>query len=254
MTDLADRPLIVFPMAGLSSRFQRAGYHEPKYMLPAHGQPVFDHVVQGFRHYFDTHRFLFVCRDVAETPGFIRSRLKVLGLGQDRYIIHILEKPTEGQAETVALGLDGARIGPHVCLTIFNIDTIHHDFRFPPAHIMAADGYLEVFQGEGEHWSFVRPGADARIFEVTEKVRISDLCSSGLYHFKEAQLFQRAYSEQSAKPVEQLMGSERYIAPLYNTLIAQGHDIRFHRIGRPCLTFCGVPGEYQSFLEMDWPI
>ncbi|EOA0230274.1 capsular biosynthesis protein, partial [Escherichia coli] len=35
--------MIVIPMAGLSSRFKKAGYVKPKYMLEAHGKTLFSH-------------------------------------------------------------------------------------------------------------------------------------------------------------------------------------------------------------------
>lgn len=246
-------PLLVFPMAGLSSRFNKAGYSLPKYMLPAHGRPIFDHVIRGFSRCFTSHRFLFICRDIANTPGFVRSRLAGLGLSEDRTILQILSGPTEGQSETVALGLDAVIAEPEIPITIFNIDTIHHQFRFPAPEVLTADGYLEVFRGTGDHWSFVRPGEADRVVEVTEKLRISDLCSSGLYHFKSVQLFLEAYQRQSMRSVNELMGAERYIAPLYNDLIAGGRDIRFHVIDQTALTFCGVPAEYDDFVKKDMP-
>ncbi|EDP5982441.1 capsular biosynthesis protein, partial [Campylobacter jejuni] len=37
--------IIIFPMAGLSSRFTKAGYDKPKYMLDLKGNSVFFHAV-----------------------------------------------------------------------------------------------------------------------------------------------------------------------------------------------------------------
>jgi hypothetical protein len=47
------------------------------------------------------------------------------------------------------------------------------------------EGYLEVFRGEGDNWSFVRPIAEesTQIDLTTENTPISDLCCTGLYHF-----------------------------------------------------------------------
>lgn len=40
---------------------------------------------------------------------------------------------------------------------------------------------------------------------------------------------------------------ERYVAPLYNSLIRNGSDIRYHVIDRGAVTFFGTPGEYADF-------
>ncbi|EKD6920812.1 capsular biosynthesis protein, partial [Campylobacter coli] len=44
---------IVFPMAGLSSRFSNAGYKIPKYMLEIQNQTVFYNAVLSFKCYFE---------------------------------------------------------------------------------------------------------------------------------------------------------------------------------------------------------
>ncbi|ELZ6526290.1 capsular biosynthesis protein, partial [Campylobacter jejuni] len=55
--------IIIFPMAGLSSRFAKAGYDKPKYMLDLKGNSVFFHAVNSFKKYFKDFKFLFVYRD-----------------------------------------------------------------------------------------------------------------------------------------------------------------------------------------------
>ena len=48
---------IVIPMAGLSSRFTKAGYTLPKYMLYVVDKSLFYLAVRSFEHYFQS------CRD-----------------------------------------------------------------------------------------------------------------------------------------------------------------------------------------------
>ncbi|EKO3985769.1 capsular biosynthesis protein, partial [Vibrio fluvialis] len=40
--------MIMIPMAGMSSRFFKAGYSKPKYMLEAKGKTLFEHSVLSF--------------------------------------------------------------------------------------------------------------------------------------------------------------------------------------------------------------
>ena len=243
--------MIVLPMAGLSSRFFEAGYTEPKYMLDLNGQTVFSHALTSFRAYFGQERITIICRGEYGTPEFVRAECLKAGLPADDLDLVVLDHETAGQAETVALGLDRAKADPAAPLTIFNIDTFRPGFTHPTAFdLTSVDGYVEVFQGPGTHWSFVRPDTsnpDAfRAAEVAEKVRISDLCSTGLYYFRNVALFQTLYAPIAAKDPATLQCGERYVAPLYNDAIQQGLDIRYALIDADDVQFCGTPDEYDA--------
>lgn len=54
-------------MAGMSSRFFKAGYDKPKYMLEATGITLFEHSVLSFKNYFERESFLFIIRDKYDT-------------------------------------------------------------------------------------------------------------------------------------------------------------------------------------------
>ncbi|HCG1903792.1 TPA: capsular biosynthesis protein, partial [Vibrio cholerae] len=96
--------MIVIPMAGMSSRFFKAGYTQPKYMLEAHGQTLFEHSVNSFAAYFASTPFLFIVRNVYDTAVFVREKATQLGIKQ--FYIAELHTETRGQAETVTLGLE----------------------------------------------------------------------------------------------------------------------------------------------------
>lgn len=242
--------MIVLPMAGLSSRFLNAGYTKPKYMLDLHGVPVFDHALGSFAELFDTERFLVICRDIQGTAEFVRARCAALGLSEERVDLVILEKETAGQAETVAQGIRSAAVPADTPITIFNIDTFRPGFTYPSTFDhREVDGYLEVFEAEGTHWSFVRAEAGTdRVIEVTEKVRISDLCSDGLYHFRDSELFVTLYSEIETREPSTLQGGEYYVAPLYNIALRNGCDIRYTKVNLSEIRFCGTPEEYEALL------
>jgi hypothetical protein len=238
--------MIVIPMAGLSSRFFKAGYEQPKYMLEAHAESLFDHSVKSFQKYFDTSKFVFIIRDVYDTLTFVQQRVMLLGIKD--YDIVILNKETKGQAETVTLGLADYRNSIDA-ITIFNIDTFRPDFVYPSLDDLG-DGYLEVFRGTGDNWSFVRPVNDlsTEINLTTEKNPISDLCCTGLYHFKNIQDYFSAYDYYLSLPKAQWEKGELYVAPLYNYLIKRDKNIHYHEIARDDVIFCGTPDEYLEFL------
>lgn len=237
--------MIVIPMAGVSRRFTEAGYDKPKYMLLAKGRSVFAHAVASFEAYFETLPFLFIVRDVADTPDFVRRECEALGV--KRFQIVTLMAETRGQADTVVLGLSQANVADDEPVTIFNIDTFRPGFRFPDHAGRPVDGYLEVFRGEGANWSYVRPSAPGEdvVAETAEKRPISDLCCTGLYHFRTAGQFREAF-EVGQDPGQNV---ELYVAPLYNVLIARGQTILYDEIPVSSVIFCGIPAEYVAFCD-----
>jgi hypothetical protein len=233
--------MIVIPMVGLSSRFFKSGYTKPKYMLELGEKTVFEHSVGSFEYYFCSHKFLFIVRADYDTPEFVEKKATELGIKD--FSIVTLTHETKGQAETVALGLKDIKYkGP---ITIFNIDTFRLNFRFPEK---VFDGYLEVFKGSGANWSYVKTVEENSLLvsETAEKVEISDLCCTGLYHFTNSDFFLKYYEQQKNTDESLWQAGELYVAPMYNSLIQEGCKITYDLIHRKDVVFCGVPDEYES--------
>lgn len=229
--------MIVIPMAGQSSRFTKAGFTQPKHQLPLWGETVFFHCIQSFAKFFETIPFVFIFREEHGNARFIETELHKLGLHQ--YFLCPLAEPTQGQAETVFLGT--RQLSDDTPLTIFNIDTIRPGFDYPD-WANHCDAYLEVFRGEGAHWSFVAAGPDLSVQRTTEKERISDLCSNGLYHFRRKSDFEASFL--ASRATGQRHHQEFYIAPLFNHLIQSGKTVRYQEVSMSQNIFCGTPDEY----------
>lgn len=238
--------MIVLPMAGLSSRFFKAGYLVPKYQLELpNGQTMFDWAVTSFESYFESEHFVFILRDVYGTKQFVENRLRELGIKS--YDIVVLNEETKGQAETVYLGLKEMTRTNFINdeLFIFNIDSRRVSFRKSKViHHENVMGYLEVFHGEGDHWSFIKLDDQNNVILTTEKKRVSSLCSNGLYYFKSIDLFNQLFEVECQKDLLSLTGGELYIAPLYNQLIAKGLIVDYELIHFSEIEFCGTPAEY----------
>ena len=233
-------------MAGLSSRFTKAGYVLPKYMLYVKNRSLFNLAVLSFEKYFGSCRFVFVARDVFDAKTFIEQECQLMGIKD--FEVVILPAPTKGQAETVLEGVKRAAIPAEEPLLIFNIDTFRPGYTFPEP-IQQWDGYLEVFEGSGKNWSYARTESEGStlVVETAEKKEISKYCSTGLYYFGSAALFVKAYEYNCSHPINDKM--ELYVAPLYNHLIAWSHKIHIHIISRDEVIFSGVPEEYEQILR-----
>lgn len=239
-------------MAGLSSRFKKAGYDVPKYMLEAHGATLFWHSVVSFKKYFEKESFLFIALDVFDTKSFIEKECKKLGILN--YQIVILQNPTRGQAETVYLGLKKANLKDRENILIFNIDTFRPGFEWPKEfNVNDIDGYLETFIGSGANWSNVLPSDENKqtVKLTAEKQQISKYCCTGLYYWSRSDDFCRIFEKYQEVPNSDLQAGELYIAPMYNALISEGRDVRYSVIANDEVIFCGVPEEYEVFLKED---
>lgn len=240
--------MIIIPMVGKSSRFFNEGYTVPKYKLPLAGRTVFDWVLKSFEKCIYDEHFVFVVRSDFETDNFVKSRVEASGI--KIYDIIEIQEDTEGQAHTVQMGIERAGlIEKNEPLAIFNADSFLMDFSFPKLDELG-NGMIEVFMGEGEHWSFVEPQNETQVLRTAEKERISNLCSNGLYFFDSPKTFQLGFSSmmRSGKSVR----GEYYVAPLYNELISSGFDVRYRIQPASNCVFCGTPTEYEQLISSGW--
>ncbi len=241
--------MIVFPMAGLSSRFNDAGYYPQKFQLPIWNGYVFDFAVSSFEERFQSETFMFIYRETGDIERFLEERVAVLGI-KDAVLIE-LKSQTSGQAETVEHGLEIMGVEEDTPITIFNIDTFRRPgtLRIPDRKDLS--GFLEVFEGQGDNWSFALPHSEDRelVKRTAEKVAISQFCSNGLYHFASTTIFKRSLERERVKP----SAVELYIAPIYNHIIREGHLIGLVMIPAHDLRFCGVPDEYKFLCSQPVP-
>mgnify|MGYP006135418299 CR=1 FL=1 len=237
--------MFVIPILGKSNRFFKSGYQIPKYKFPIGGADLFSLSVSSFKEYFKTDRFVFIVRSDFSDIKYFEDSVANLGIKDFSIKQHLGD--TQGQAESVQLALETEDDIEE--LYIFNIDTILMNFS-KGDFASNVDGYLEVFVGEGSHWSFILPAKGDRenlVERVVEKNRISNLCSNGLYYFKTARMFLDALNEYKIKFIKG--EGELYVAPLYSTLIDLKFDIRYKLIKKKDIGFCGVPSEYESFIK-----
>lgn len=231
-------------MVGQSKRFLDAGFSLPKYMLYLDKFSLFNRSISSFKEYFDSSMFIFIARDVFETKKFIEYECKLLNL--ENYKIEIIDFVTKGQAESVYLAIQYAEINNTSEVFIFNIDSFYTKFRI---NIDCCDGYLDVFEGLGDHWSFAKLNSEDSnvVTETIEKQRISNHCSTGLYYFKTAKLFIEAYLNMYGSSVNSDM--EYYIAPLYNYFVKYNYVVLVNRVKVEDICFCGTPDEFKQTLQ-----
>ncbi|MCR4924042.1 MAG: glycosyltransferase family 2 protein [Lachnospiraceae bacterium] len=234
---------IVITMAGLGQRFRDAGYNKPKYMIDALGKTLFEWSMDSlyaFRREEDV--YSFIVRKEDNAGKFLSESCKKLGIKKHR-IVELLE-PTDGQATTAMLASKFWKKEDE--LLIYNIDTYVEAFEMTPESIRG-DGFIPCFFAKGDHWSFVKLDEEGRATEVREKERISDNCTLGAYYFKSCRLYEEMYEEYYKDP-DKLEKGEKYVAPLYNHMIAKGMKVYISDIDSNKVHVLGTPKELQVFI------
>lgn len=225
--------MFVLPMLGRSSRFFDAGYTVPKYKLDVCGASLFSRVLSSFLEYFESDKFTFIVRSDFKDAEWVSAEAENLGILN--FSVIEVDRDTTGQGETVYLATKEIKILDEE-IYIFNIDTILTNFT---KSTVPCDGYLETFLAKGDHWSFAEVDMNDNVIRTTEKIRISDNCSNGLYYFKSASLY-NYYFEKYHNNYEK----ETYIAPMYNLMINDEKIVKVKKENAEAVLLCGTPDEY----------
>ncbi len=235
--------MFLIPMMGKSSRFTQAGYKLPKYMLKVGNKTLFEKTVNSFKDYFKSDLFVFTIPDNDELSKWLKEKIKLLEILN--YEIILLKEDTNGQADTVRQTMFNFKEYDDE-INIFNIDTILLNFKKFSSYNF--DGYLEVFEGDGDHWSFAKINKDNLVESTSEKIRISPYCSNGFYNFSSKEIFIEGFEKQKQYNNKNNLG-EIYIAPVYNFLIQSGYKIRVKLVSLDDIVFSGTPEEYELMIK-----
>ena len=231
-------------MAGFGRRFRDAGYEEPKYRVQVRERTLFSWALSSLSAFLGPGaRAIFVVRTEERAGNFIAAEMAAWP-GVETALVELVT-PTDGQASTALAA--HAVWEPAAPLAIYNIDTHVTPGALRPA-MAAGDGWIPCFRAAGTHWSFVRTGTGGDAVEVREKVRVSDLATIGLYWFASADLFARAYRHHYGGGGAPEAG-ERYVAPIYNTLIGDGARVTVSEIPAEAVVALGTPEDVARFAE-----
>ena len=235
---------VIITMAGLGSRFRKAGYTVPKYMIEAKGKTLFDWSMDSLVDYNNhVDKYIFVVRKEDDASGFIKEHCRPYGIEKVQVIE--IDYMTDGQATTCMLAMPYCE--PGKAIMVYNIDTYVEPGEMKFADI-SGKGHIPCFHADGDHWSFAKLDDEGRVVEVREKFRISDNCTLGAYYFSSAELYKRLYEEYYADE-SKMEKNEKYIAPLYNYMIDKGMEVTISIVDAAKVHVLGTPEELNKFLK-----
>lgn len=220
----------IVPLAGNSSRFY-SRTSRPKWALDVGGKSILSWALDsllGSR--LEIQRFVFVIRSTHSDE--FRKALTIEP--STRFDVVEVEATPNGQAESVAIALRSQGLSEE--FVVWNGDT--HLSKGWSDGLSLTGNWLVLSELEGDHWSFASTSGGL-VTMTAEKKRISSAASVGLYSFASPDDFFVAYDE---APKE----SEVYIAPLYNSLIGRGVEVRPYLIPKTKFYPLGTPSEVLS--------
>ena len=238
---------IVIPMAGLGSRFAKAGYTLPKPLIPVRGVPMIRLVIANTAPSVP-HRFIFICQRAHAVEYGLRDKLSAWAPG---CAVIELDGLTEGAACTVLTARQF--IDNDQPLMIANSDQ-YVDIPIDP-YVAAMgdrklDGLIMTMQADDPKWSFAATDAQGMVTRVVEKEVISTDATVGIYNFARGADFVRGADDMIARNLR--VNNEFYVAPVYNQLIAEGAKIGIYDIGAEGsgMYGLGIPADLDAFLAL----
>jgi NDP-sugar pyrophosphorylase family protein len=238
---------IVIPMAGKGSRFQERGYRDPKPLIPIHGKPMIQLVVDSVRPARDARFVFLVLREHLERYG-LEKRLTGWAPGA---VVIPLDGTTEGAACTVLLAEPS--LDPREPMMIVNSDQwidASIDRFLDAADAQGTDGLIMTMEANTREWSYAKTDGRGRVVRVAEKEVISNEATVGIYHFRRASDF--LVGARAMIAADDRVNGEFYVAPVYNHLIRADRKIGTFSIGSVGrgMHSMGTPELLEAFLNL----
>jgi dTDP-glucose pyrophosphorylase len=231
-------------MAGAGSRFAKAGYQDPKPLIPVHGEPMIQRVIKNLS--VPNAHFIFIVQQEHDMKYDLEKRLSELAPGCDIVKINGI---TEGAACTVLCAENF--INNDVPLMIANSDQFlewsANDFVLKMLDDPSIHGLISTFHldNNDSKWSYAKLNEKGHVTECREKIVISTNATTGIYGWKKGSDFCKYAQDMIKKEIK--ANNEYYVCPVYNEAIDDGKTFKIHE----CKNFwgIGVPHDLEYFLE-----
>ena len=234
---------IVIPMAGLGSRFVKAGFKKPKPFIDVCGKPMIERVLENLS--VPNSKFILIARaeHLEEYPDSVK-RIK------DKFNVDFfsVSSITQGTACTVLLARE--LINNSIPMVIANSDQIidisFKDF-IEDAFDRELDGSILTFDDPSKDpkWSFAKINANGFVEQVKEKEPISSNATVGIYYFKQGDYFVDGAIDMILN--QDTVNDEYYTCPVYNYLIKKDLSIGIYNIKKEEMHGIGTPEDLALF-------
>ncbi|EOH4170470.1 glycosyltransferase family 2 protein [Campylobacter jejuni] len=233
---------IVIPMAGLGSRFAKAGFDKPKPFIDVLDKPMIVRVLENLK-YKDA-RYILIAR-----KEHLTKEKKLVDEIKNNFNVEFIsiDKLTEGTACTVLYARK--YINNDTPLMIANSDQIVDidiaDF-INDSFKRGLDGSILTFidKEKNPKWSFAKLNNDL-VVEIKEKEAISEFATVGIYFFNKGKIFIESAIDMIIE--NDRVNNEFYTCPVYNYAIKSGAKIGIYNIDFSKMHGIGTPEDLEIF-------
>lgn len=236
---------IVIPMAGLGSRFAKAGFTKSKPFIDVLGKPMIVRVLENLA--YENARYILIARkEQLESEKEAVERIKK----EFNVEFIIIDSLSEGTACTVLYARK--LIDNDTPLLIANSDQVV-DFALKnfveDCFKRNLDGSILSFidKEKNPKWSFARLEKDL-VVEVKEKEAISDIATVGIYLFARGREFVDGAIDMICH--NDRVNDEFYTCPVYNYAIKNGLKIGIYNIAFENMHGLGTPQDLEAYLRL----
>ncbi|OEW13873.1 lipopolysaccharide biosynthesis protein [Campylobacter sp. BCW_6876] len=233
---------IVIPMAGLGSRFVKAGFDKPKPFIDVLDKPMIARVLENLK--YKGARYILIAR-----KEHLTKEKKLVDEIKNNFNVEFIaiDKLTEGTACTVLYARK--YINNDTPLMIANSDQIvdidiadfiNDNFK------RGLDGSILTFidKEKNPKWSFAKLNNDL-VVEVKEKEAISEFATVGIYFFNKGKIFVESAIDMIIE--NDRVNNEFYTCPVYNYAIKNGAKIGMYNIDFSKMHGIGTPEDLEIF-------
>lgn len=235
---------IVIPMAGLGSRFAKAGYKKPKPFIDVNGLPMISRVMENLA--YPNARYLLIARkehleQEKELVAQIEATYNAQFIG--------IDKLTEGTACTVLFArkyIDNAE--PLLIANSDQLVDIDVCAYIDDCLTRGFDGSILTFSDHelNPKWSFAKIDEKGVVIEVQEKKAISEYATVGIYFFSKGKDFVDGAVDMIIQ--NDRVNNEFYTCPVYNYTISAGKRNIIYNIHFPQMHGLGTPEDLEKYL------
>ncbi|WP_126341187.1 glycosyltransferase family 2 protein [Campylobacter lari] len=237
---------VVIPMAGLGSRFAKAGFLKPKPFIDVLGKPMIVRVLENLC--IPSANYILIARkehleSEQALVEYIRSNFNVHFIG--------IDKLTEGTACTVLYAK--SKIDNEIPLLIANSDQIvDMDINkyIKDCTKRRLDGSILTFidSEKNPKWSFVKLDSHNIVEYVKEKEVISDIATVGIYYFNRGSIFVNSAINMIIE--NDRVNGEFYTCPVYNYAIKDRAKIGIYNIDYRQMHGIGTPEDLEKYINI----
>jgi beta-phosphoglucomutase-like phosphatase (HAD superfamily)/dTDP-glucose pyrophosphorylase len=248
---------VVVPMAGLGSRFSKAGYTVPKPFISVFGKPMIQWVIDNMKVQPEIYGGITIANPWSLKFHFIVQQAHLDAYNFDElckscdldYTITPITSVTEGAACSVLLAKE--HINNDEPLVIVNSDQFlewdQNEF-YRALCNNEFDGCISVFEQNNPDdikWSYSKTDSKGIVTEVAEKKYISNWATTGIYGWNLGSDYVRYAEQMISKNIR--VNGEFYVCPVYNEAISAGGYIRNFACKK--IWGLGVPEDLEKFLK-----